>query len=172
MKCPRCFAQLAGHPYEGVQTDHCVRCRGTWLDAKELSTILALEEIVFSPELVREVLQGAQASIPPGEVASKELCPRCHDLMNALNYSYNSGVVIDVCPRGDGLWFDHLELEKIQVFHEHWNQKVAEDMEKIRHQLRANESTATRSSEARMKDSLSRFGIITRAGFWLTNKLS
>ena len=91
--------------------------------------------------------------------------------MGALNYSYSSGVVIDVCPRGDGLWFDHRELEKIQAFHEHWNAKVAEDIDQIRNLLASEDALSKSQAKQRMAESASRFGIITRAGMWLAGHL-
>jgi len=43
MHCPKCGQQLATDHYGPVEIDVCPSCRGLWLDANELETILASE---------------------------------------------------------------------------------------------------------------------------------
>jgi rubrerythrin len=47
MRCPKCGHQLATDHYGAVEIDVCPSCRGLWLDANELETILASESGLF-----------------------------------------------------------------------------------------------------------------------------
>jgi Uncharacterized protein conserved in bacteria len=43
MHCPKCGQKLATENYGSVEIDLCPSCRGLWLDANELETIVASE---------------------------------------------------------------------------------------------------------------------------------
>jgi uncharacterized protein len=43
MHCPKCGQELATENYGPVEIDLCPSCRGLWLDANELETIVASE---------------------------------------------------------------------------------------------------------------------------------
>ena len=43
MQCPKCGQELATENHGPVQIDLCPSCRGLWLDANELETIVASE---------------------------------------------------------------------------------------------------------------------------------
>jgi uncharacterized protein len=43
MHCPKCGQQLSQEHYGSVEIDLCPSCRGLWLDANELETIVASE---------------------------------------------------------------------------------------------------------------------------------
>ena len=47
MHCPKCGQELATENYGPVEIDLCPSCRGLWLDANELETILANESGVL-----------------------------------------------------------------------------------------------------------------------------
>lgn len=50
MRCPVCLdTELVGHIRDGIEVDHCPRCRGMWLDRGELEKLLDLAE-ARSPE--------------------------------------------------------------------------------------------------------------------------
>lgn len=50
MRCPVCLdADLVPHIRDGIEVDHCPRCRGMWLDRGELDKLLDLVE-ARSPE--------------------------------------------------------------------------------------------------------------------------
>ena len=40
-----------------------------------------------------------------------------------MNYSYDSGVVINVCA-DHGVWLDKGELERIEAYRDHWSQEA------------------------------------------------
>ena len=56
MHCPKCGQELAAEKYGSVEIDLCPSCRGLWLDANELETILATESGLFRSCL--KVLRG------------------------------------------------------------------------------------------------------------------
>ena len=47
MHCPKCGQELATENYGPVEIDLCPSCRGLWLDANELETIVASESGLF-----------------------------------------------------------------------------------------------------------------------------
>lgn len=47
MRCPKCGQTLSSQLYGPVEIDVCPSCRGLWLDANELETILASESGLF-----------------------------------------------------------------------------------------------------------------------------
>jgi Zn-finger nucleic acid-binding protein len=40
MTCPRCSETLEATVRDGVEIDHCPRCRGVWLDRGELDKLI------------------------------------------------------------------------------------------------------------------------------------
>jgi acetyl-CoA carboxylase beta subunit len=51
MRCPKCGHQLSTQQHGRVEIDVCPSCRGLWLDANELETILANEGGLFKSAL-------------------------------------------------------------------------------------------------------------------------
>jgi acetyl-CoA carboxylase beta subunit len=47
MHCPKCGQALTTETYGSVEVDVCPSCRGLWLDANELETIIASESGLF-----------------------------------------------------------------------------------------------------------------------------
>ncbi len=123
MQCPNCQSPLTEESYESVSIDRCTRCSGTWLDQSELTRILTTREADFSPT-IREAAISGKPGISRAEIEKGVKCPKCSEALVPTNYSYSSGIIIDKCPRGDSLWLDALELEKIQAHHEHWNDEA------------------------------------------------
>jgi Zn-finger nucleic acid-binding protein len=125
MRCPRCQKDvLTKKMYENVEVDQCTECQGVWLDHGEIKTIVDTVQATFSNQLVQEVLQSASSSIPDAEKTSIEQCPKCNQNTTPLNFNYSSGVIVDVCPAGHGIWLDQGEIEKIQAQMEHWNSEL------------------------------------------------
>ncbi len=122
MNCPKCEAELKHETYEKVQIDRCPKCRGTWLDEGELIAIVDTKEEKFSAHLIEEAINTAFTGVPEDEKRSVERCPKCSKAMQAVNYAYNSGVVIDRCPDSHGVWLDGTELEKVQALREKWSE--------------------------------------------------
>lgn len=115
MNCPRCNTTLKTERYEGIEIDKCSQCGGTWLDDGEILKIVQTEEETFDPMLIRETLAQGFTGIPKDQQAPTVNCPKCQSLMTPLNYDYSSGIILDRCPQGHGLWLGGKELEKVQI---------------------------------------------------------
>jgi Zn-finger nucleic acid-binding protein len=92
--------------YEGVELDHCVQCGGTWFDRDEL-------ELLFKGmgEDVRKLLPAQAEKLPEAATREKKRrCPICSKKMNKILIGPRKDILIDVCPRGEGLWFDDTEV--------------------------------------------------------------
>lgn len=64
MRCPVCLdADLVPHIRDGIEVDHCPRCRGMWLDRGELEKLLDLVE-ARSPEPHITTPEPARAPAP------------------------------------------------------------------------------------------------------------
>ena len=120
MRCVRCHIDLVPETYEGTQIDRCARCRGVWLDSGELTKIVDTIGVVLPAAMIRDTLAAAFKGVPQDEQRSVERCPKCNAAMQAINYDYASGTVLDRCPAGHGTWLDGGELEKVQAHSEHW----------------------------------------------------
>lgn len=133
MNCPSCAAAFAPEEYEGVTVDVCSSCRGVWLDQGELQKILKRKDRVFKPQEVDAVNRLCGAGGTPKPAESRDLpCPKCATApMQTFNYNYSSGVLVDRCKKGCGLWLDADELEKIQIHSELWSDKLEANRERF-----------------------------------------
>lgn len=104
MRCPRCNSVLIVVEYHDIELDWCPQCEGLWFDSGEM-------------ELVAAQMRGAGVVTMPwrkaGTNEKKLKCPECRKTMEKRLVGDLSPVVADVCPRCNGLWLDHGELEQI-----------------------------------------------------------
>jgi Zn-finger nucleic acid-binding protein len=104
---------MTGVAIGGNPLSECPKCAGLWADSESLRQICADRE-----------KQAAVLGIPTtdgngGAVALEQIrylpCPDCGKLMNRVNFSGYSGVIVDVC-REHGTWFDRDELRRVVEF--------------------------------------------------------
>lgn len=88
---------------DGIESDHCVACGGTWLDAGELEEIA--ERAGGSTATMRAALKSAGES-----KHGKRTCVRCRATMRGVTLG---AVEIDRCPYGHGIWFDKGEMVEV-----------------------------------------------------------
>ena len=109
MDCPACKGVVVVIEYEKIELDYCSRCFGVWFDAGELDLLLerlALDGAAFT---MNEIM-----SLAGEKVAEKaRRCPICRKKMRKVLIGSEPEVLIDVCSRGDGLWFDGGELAQV-----------------------------------------------------------
>ncbi|MHC4659307.1 MAG: TFIIB-type zinc ribbon-containing protein [Planctomycetota bacterium] len=129
MNCPKCNISLKSSVYEGVQIDKCDRCNGTWLDDGEIVKIVETKEETFDPKLVRQTLALGFTGVPTKEQQTLVQCPKCQAAMVPINYDYSSGIILDRCPEGHGLWLDGGELEKVQITREQSDEEFEKSRE-------------------------------------------
>lgn len=102
MNCPACGEPQVIVEYDGVELDLCFAGHGIWFDGQELGVLLGQDAAALEQEL---------ASLPHSRRGRP--CPRCDRAMEVVAAPGTSGVLLDRCPRGHGLWFDDGELESM-----------------------------------------------------------
>ncbi|MCR4336837.1 MAG: zf-TFIIB domain-containing protein [Candidatus Omnitrophica bacterium] len=107
MNCPICQTSMVILELNQVEIDHCLQCRGIWLDVGEL-------EILFEAAETKESFLKLLSSVKAGKDKEKK-CPICLKSMDKVLYGESEGkaLMIDKCRKNHGLWFDFGELEEI-----------------------------------------------------------
>jgi len=127
LPCPVCLvmmdkAQVRGRG--GVLTlDHCARCGGVWFERGEVQQLAARTPA----DLWAEVAPRVEAPRPPCHTCGAPLdrdaekcaacgmrneidCPSCDQTMARRDVN---GLVLDICERCHGVWFDNRELAAV-----------------------------------------------------------
>ena len=106
MDCPVCKGAMITLELADVEIDYCPGCEGIWLDAGELEMLLG------EPDKAKALLESFRTGAGTTEEPRK--CPICDKKMHKIAVgSCDPVLLIDKCRRGDGLWFDHGELQDI-----------------------------------------------------------
>ncbi len=100
MKCPVCSEALIVLEWDQVEVDHCLLCKGIWLDRGEL-------------ELLTEKDETAQISSSFKKCETKSKSRKCPICLKKMEQMTCGEVHIDRCPNQDGFWFDAGELKQI-----------------------------------------------------------
>ncbi len=108
MICPSCKSDMIGVEYHRIELDYCPRCHGVWFDAGELELLLEAGGLE-SPRFLNNIMRSAEAQ----SAETKLRCPICTQKMKKTIAGEQPKVTIDVCGRGDGLWFDGGELDQV-----------------------------------------------------------
>ena len=114
MKCPKCTGKLAARSLGEMQIDSCPVCEGIWFDAGELEEFLKEGSPYFAAiRASKEQFDGKEVRRSGANFdQSRGTCPRCVDTTYMLRQPHpqNASFVVDVCPRGHGVWLDGGEL--------------------------------------------------------------
>jgi Zn-finger nucleic acid-binding protein len=90
--------------YKRIELDYCPKCRGVWFDSGEL-------ELMFKTSGVYNQPIGDIRNLPAATSSEKtRKCPICRQGMSKNDIGQKPPVLIDVCRRGDGLFFDGGEV--------------------------------------------------------------
>jgi Zn-finger nucleic acid-binding protein len=109
MICPNCQTELKPIDLKGIVIHECPECKGKWLKRDQLRLAKDRQDehlrwLDFDPF-------GKDADTL--SVASEgKVCPECARMMSSLKYR-QSEIIIDKCPKCEGIWLDHGELGKI-----------------------------------------------------------
>jgi Zn-finger nucleic acid-binding protein len=98
--CPECNEPLVIYELDGVEVDHCLTCRGTWLDAGELERLTEIAGIE-SGRLSR-ALRHARS-----KRKGKRRCPLCRRTLELIDVAHAGDerpLELDRCPLGQGYW--------------------------------------------------------------------
>lgn len=109
MICPVCKSDMIDVEHEGIELDYCTDCRGVWFDAEELELLLGRMGFGDHGLSLDDMLSRPQAETSE----RKRRCPICGRKMKKATIGRQPEVLIDVCPRGDGLWFDGGEVTEL-----------------------------------------------------------
>lgn len=109
MHCPVCKVPMIVVEHEKIELDYCTKCLGVWFDAGELALLLESLDLDVGEFNVSDIL-----TLPEKEIAEKKRrCPVCGKKMRKAAIGHDPEVVIDVCPRGEGMWFDGGEVGQV-----------------------------------------------------------
>lgn len=104
MLCPICKIDLIVVEYKRVELDHCLKCRGVWFDSGELQLLLRELDGEVATKLEYREAKALEA---------RRRCPVCRRKMDKVVLGQVPEVLVDLCPAGDGLWFDGGELVQL-----------------------------------------------------------
>jgi Zn-finger nucleic acid-binding protein len=92
--------------YRQIEIDYCFKCSGIWFDKGELELLLKTTSL-------------GDTGLPTLEGLAKETrshgarkCPICRTKMQEVPWG-EPAIHVDVCRRGDGIWFDGGELQQL-----------------------------------------------------------
>ncbi len=109
MDCPICRkTAMITLELDEVEIDYCMKCGGIWLDSGEL------EQLFEDPAQAEALLDSVASAKAKDHKEQPYPCPICDKKMDKVYIGETEGkVLIDACPRKDGLWFDKGELARI-----------------------------------------------------------
>lgn len=108
MKCPSCDnVEMTRQVVEQVEIDRCPDCRGIWLDANELETLVETKP----KALLRE---DRAFKAEPGQAGVALKCPHCKGTpLIKLNSLHRPGTIVDSCTVCYGTWLNAGELSRL-----------------------------------------------------------
>jgi len=110
--CPRCEKEMKTIHAKEVELDLCPHCEGVWFDRDELEQVIQMgEDKAAGTELAPSFDTEVERVETPGTGGLR--CPRCGDGLFRYNYAISSGILIDGCERGCGLFLDDGEIRKV-----------------------------------------------------------
>ncbi len=109
MNCPACKNAMIVVEHKRIELDYCPRCQGVWFDSGELELWLESVEHGDTRQFLGDILKAQEAV----SAEKRRKCPICHQRMGKTTIGQQPAILIDVCRRGDGLWFDGGEFEQL-----------------------------------------------------------
>lgn len=111
-RCARCDCEMDVVRVDSMELDECPECGGIWFDIDELMGVvhLEVEKLAGRPEMDPVDESVISLESPPA------FCPRCSAPLDPHRFDLDLAVIMDVCPRGHGLWLDRGELVRIKEF--------------------------------------------------------
>ncbi len=109
MICPVCKSDIIVVEYNKIELDYCTDCQGVWFDSGELELLLESINLESQNIFLSNILSSEEAE----SSEKKRKCPICGQKMKKTGIGQEPEILIDVCQRGDGLWFDGGELGQL-----------------------------------------------------------
>jgi Zn-finger nucleic acid-binding protein len=95
--------------YKKIELDYCLNCHGVWFDSDELELLLKCLNLDTPDLLLSRILSSAEIET----TEKKKKCPICRRKMEKITIGKRPGILVDVCRRKDGLWFDGGEMAQL-----------------------------------------------------------
>ncbi len=108
MICPACKSPMIVVEHQKIELDYCPECRGVWFDSGELELFLDSLHPGEWNQFAANLLDTPEARTSE----KKRRCPICNEKMKKV-MSDKPGILIDICRRADGLWFDGGEVGEL-----------------------------------------------------------
>ena len=152
--CPRDGSFLEQVRYESQEVDSCNTCGGIWCDDEELVQIIEDRMQEFQSTLHSDIVADEASTRVSLELDLVDWlnCSQCRAPMERLNFGYNSGIIIDRCKAGHGVWLDFQEIERIQIFIERWEQGSSQIKAKYSAALNAVKTRAEANFDTSVQD--------------------
>lgn len=109
--CPGCRRELTDVA-KGQGLFRCSQCAGLWLNEDLFAWCLKAPE-----EAIAAVLDGSSGDHTFQRSAEARRCPACDTEMDNYPFGYQSGIWVDGCNHGHGIWLDAGELRLVRDFH-------------------------------------------------------
>jgi Zn-finger nucleic acid-binding protein len=109
MICPACKKDMIVVEYSQIELDYCLNCHGVWFDSDELELFLKSIDLDTPDLLISRIAVSTEASTPEKKIR----CPLCRRKMKKTTIGERLEILIDACPRKDGLWFDGGEVAQL-----------------------------------------------------------
>ncbi len=109
MICPACRNLMIVVEHKRIELDFCPVCHGAWFDSGELELLMQAAQRAGADRLMEETMNAPAASTRE----KKRKCPICSQRMKKVAAGEKPPVLIDVCPRAHGLWFDGGEVKQL-----------------------------------------------------------
>lgn len=129
--CPRCSIALDLIEVDGERVLMCSRCEGVML--RGLDHVMQLSEDQLRESAACETLF---ADHPEVDLRPPALCPVCREPMRRHIYRNDSGISVDTCAAGHGIWLDDGELAKIYDYLHQIGGPIPTRQEKVTEVLR------------------------------------
>jgi Zn-finger nucleic acid-binding protein len=106
MICPTCQHAMVIVEHENIELDYCTNCKGVWFDSGELELLLEAAELEHYGAFLDRIIDSPEASSPE----KKRKCPICNKKMKKSYIDEDNELLIDICKKGHGIWFDGGEV--------------------------------------------------------------
>jgi len=112
LTCPNCHGEeLKERENMGVILNLCNSCHGCFITQDGLNTFLNFHREEDWPDLF-ELKADSEHTYERSKTFRK--CPACKESMENIQFQYTSGIWVDYCPKGEGIWLDSGELSLIK----------------------------------------------------------
>lgn len=115
MQCPKCAADMAKVPFEGIEVDRCTGCQGLWFDMLEHEDLKKLGG--------SEAIDTGSAEAGRQQDGKRRIqCPVCDVPMIGMVVAAQPHIAYEACTVCYGLYFDAGEFTDFreETFAESW----------------------------------------------------